>query len=47
MLLDRGANINAENQYGITPIHIAVEYFGMELTELLVNQGTDVNATNS
>jgi ankyrin repeat protein len=47
MRLDRGANVNAENQYGITPLHIAVEYFGMELIELLVNQGADVNPTNS
>jgi ankyrin repeat protein len=40
------AKINAGDKYGIIPLHIAVESEKMEIIELLVNQGVDVNTTN-
>ena len=39
MLLNRGANINAANQYGITPLHNAVKSKTMEIIELLLKKG--------
>jgi ankyrin repeat protein len=46
MLLDRGANINAENQYGFTPLHIAVVSKKMEIIELLFKKGAHVNCAD-
>jgi ankyrin len=47
MLLDRSANINVENQYGITPLHNAPKTKKMEIVELLLKKGAYVNARNS
>ena len=46
MLVNRGANINAENQYGITPLHDAVKSKKMEISELLLKKRACGNATN-
>ena len=44
MLLDRGANIDAECEKGTTPLHDAIRWEKMEIVELLLNRGADVNA---
>jgi len=47
MLLNRGANINPANQYGITALHNAVRSKTMEIIELLLKKGAYVNARDS
>jgi len=47
MLLNRGANINAANQCGITALHNAVRSKKMEIIELLLKKGAYVNARDS
>ncbi|CAL1689721.1 unnamed protein product [Lasius platythorax] len=47
MLLCRGANIDAKNQYDRTPFHNAVESKNIEIIELLLNRGAYVNARDS
>ncbi|XP_020293932.1 putative ankyrin repeat protein RBE_0220 isoform X5 [Pseudomyrmex gracilis] len=46
MLLDRGANVNAETQDGTTPLHHAIKFENMEIAELLLNHGANVNASD-
>lgn len=41
LLLDKGADINAKNDFGVTPLHIA-NY--PEMTELLIQRGASLNA---
>jgi len=43
-LLDRGANLNAKNILGLTPLHIAAMYGNLELVDLLLKYGADANA---
>jgi len=47
MLLNRGANVNAANQCGITLLHSAVKRKKMEIIELLLKKGAYVNARDS
>jgi len=47
MLLNRGANINAESLCCNTPLHNAVKSKKMEIIELLLKKGAHVNARNS
>src|SRR5690606_4086990 len=43
LLLDRGANINAQgDQYG-TILHTAVRYGNIEVVRLLLDRGADIN----
>ena len=42
--LDAGADVNAKNEYGETPLHEAIFYFHKETAELLIAKGADVNA---
>lgn len=48
MLLIKGANINAKNVNGSTPLHIAVKNRGMkiEFLKLLIKQSANVNAVD-
>ncbi|MBT7909819.1 MAG: hypothetical protein HN607_04730 [Verrucomicrobia bacterium] len=39
-----GADVNAKNQYGSTPLHFAAGYGRNEMAELLIAAGADVNA---
>jgi uncharacterized protein len=43
-LLDAGADPNARNDEGITPLHLAVY---PEMVELLVNRGADINVRSN
>src|SRR5882672_10869861 len=42
--LDKGADINAKNEIGITALWIATSKGKLEVIELLVRRGADVNA---
>ncbi|MBF2029730.1 MAG: ankyrin repeat domain-containing protein [Oscillatoriales cyanobacterium C42_A2020_001] len=46
LLLDRGANPNAQNYIGDTPLHQATKKGEFELTQLLIEYGADVNLRN-
>ena len=39
-----GADVNAKNQYGSTPLHFAAGYGRNEMAELLIAAGAEVNA---
>jgi ankyrin repeat protein len=42
-----GADVNAKNSRGQTPLHFAAFYNDTELAEMLIDNGADVNAKNS
>lgn len=46
-LLDAGANINAKNAYGSTPLHVAAKCSHIHIVELLVRRSADFDATNN
>ncbi len=45
-LLKHGADINAKDKYGRTPLHWALSSNSEEMVELLVDHGAGVNAKN-
>lgn len=49
LLLDFGADINAKNEYGYTPLHMCCQHISEELeaSELLLRNGADINAQNA
>ena len=47
MLLDRGADVNANNQFDITPLHFAARYNPELAAALLLDRGADIHAKNS
>jgi hypothetical protein len=42
-LLDRGADINAQNVHGMTPLHISILWNVPDITMLLLERGADVS----
>jgi cytohesin len=47
LLIDNGADVNANEDYGWTPLHNAASEGHMEVAELLIAKGADVNAKNN
>jgi hypothetical protein len=47
ILLDRGADVNARNRNGETPIMVAAGLLYPDAVRLLIARGADVNAENS
>jgi outer membrane protein assembly factor BamB len=43
-LIDKGANVNAKNEIGVTALWIAAGKRNLEVVELLIRAGADVNA---
>ncbi|XP_013391239.1 ankyrin repeat domain-containing protein 50 [Lingula anatina] len=46
LLLDSGAEVNAGNRYGRTPLHEAAQAGHKDMVELLLERGADPNITN-
>lgn len=46
MLLEAKAEVNAQQDHGITPLYSAVHFGHADLTQLLVSQGANTNCTN-
>ena len=42
-LLDAGASVNAKNEWGETPLHVSSIKKSLELVNLLIEKGADVN----
>jgi ankyrin repeat protein len=47
LLLDAKANINAKDQHGATPLHVAATNNSTAMTELLVARGADLDAVDT
>ena len=47
ILLDKGADVNAQNNSKQTPLHIACKCESIELVQILLNKGADVNVQNN
>ena len=43
-LLDKGANVNARDEYGLAPLHVAAFNGQLDVARLLIDRGADVNA---
>ena len=46
-LIESGANINKRDQFGSTPLIIAVTFGRDEIASMLLNAGADINVTNN
>ncbi|MCH2245520.1 MAG: ankyrin repeat domain-containing protein [Crocosphaera sp.] len=44
LLINHGADVNAKDKSGITPLHHGVSIANKEIVQLLINHGADVNA---
>ncbi len=47
MLIEAGANLNAQNNIGKTALHVSIEMEQNEIAELLIDSGADVNYSDS
>ena len=45
--LAAGADVNAKDRYGVTPLHYAISDYLKETAELLIAEGVDVNAKSN
>ena len=43
-LLERGSNIEAEDDYQLTPLHYAVQQGGINIVKLLLEEGANIEA---
>lgn len=47
LLINHGANVNAKDGDGMTPMYWAVEHFRIDAIRLLIKYGADVNTTDN
>lgn len=47
LLIKSGADINAANNSGETPLHLAAQFGHLKITELLISEGADINAVTN
>jgi ankyrin repeat protein len=45
ILVEKGADVNVQDHYGITPLMIAVIKNNLEMTNYLIEKGADINKT--
>ena len=45
--LDKGSDVNAKDENGVTPLHYAAEGGYNEIVELLIDKGVDVNTKDN
>ena len=46
-MISKGADVNVSEKWGFTLLHLASIHGNTEITKLLLENGADVNATNS
>lgn len=46
LLLDYGADVDAKDKYGNTPLHDAAKYGNISICKLLLGYGADIDAAN-
>jgi hypothetical protein len=46
LVYERGANVNEQDNYGNTPLHVACYHGNQDIVEALMSCGADVNITN-
>ena len=44
LLIAKGADVNAKDRYGFTPLHFAAAFDRIEVAQMLIAQGADINA---
>jgi ankyrin repeat protein len=44
LLIEAGADVNAKDAHGFTPLHFAAQEYMPEIARILVGKGADVNA---
>jgi len=47
ILLVKGANVNAKNSRGLTPLHQAAAYGRKDVAELLISKGARINVKDN
>ncbi|RPA92642.1 ankyrin, partial [Choiromyces venosus 120613-1] len=46
LLLDKGANVNATDQYSETPLHYAARHQSNVISQVLIDAGASINVQN-
>src|SRR6266849_5332770 len=46
MLIERGADLSAQNKYGNTPLHLALQHGHVDVAQMLIERGADLSAQN-
>jgi ankyrin repeat protein len=47
MLIERGADVTAQNNDGETPLHLALQRGQVDVARMLIERGADVTAQNN
>lgn len=47
LLVDRGANVNAKDKFGWTPLTLAAQEGHLDVVKLMIEKGADKNAASN